>query len=247
MKKWMFFLVLLSQMAFAAPFVSKVIPIHYVKPDLLVKTLQPMLKKNESISRFENNLVVNVSAETLTTIRPIIHQLDKPKPVFHISIHQDSDNWLKEGYAKADVYSTSSTRAEKDNQSIQVMSGASAFVSTARNYPVLQYGGIGWFGPSVGYERMQSEKGFFIKPVLQGQKIRLSIKRTYSEQDQVNSQVNNQNAFETTTVVPLNQWVKLSETHAPDEQKSAESYSFHAGGNQGYKGSLYIKISIVRP
>lgn len=249
MKKWLILLLLTHSLAFASTNISstnisKVIAVKYVSPDVLVKTLTPMLQPDESISTFENNLVVNVSPETLTKIRPIIHQLDQPKPVFQISVHQDSDNWLNDGYQEADVYSTQDTNAKKDNQSIQVLSGASAYVSTANNYPVVQSAGIGW-GFGVSYERMQSEKGFIIKPSLQGDKVLLSIKRQYSEQDQVNNQSANQGLFETTTIVPLDQWVKLGEMQGADRPSNGSSYSFHAGGSYADKGSLFIKISII--
>ncbi|QDP73451.1 hypothetical protein FOG18_13200 [Legionella israelensis] len=246
MKKWILFpLFLLCFSASSANTIAKVIDVKHVDAKLLQQTLLPILKKGDSISVFENKLVVNVSPETLTQIRAIIHELDKPKPVLLVSIHQGSDNWLNDGYQPADIYSTSSNHAVKDNQSIQILNGTKAFVSTGRNFPVLQQAGTDLF-LGVSYQRMISDKGFFISPVLEGNKIRLTIQRFYDEQSMTDAQSVKQSGFKTTTIIPLNQWVKLSETSASSPTNNNNAYSFHAGEKFEQQGSLYIKIQLIR-
>lgn len=246
MKKWILLsLLLLCTSTLHADNIAKVIDVKYVDAKLLEQTLQPMLKSGESISVFENQLVVNVSPETLTRIRPLIHDLDKPKPVLLISIHQDSDNWLNDGYPQARVYSTSSANVQQDNQSIQVLDGAKAFVDTGSNFPVLQQAGADWLFAGVSYQRMAAKKGFFISPALQGDKVRLTIRRHYDEQSMTDAQSVNQSGFETTTLIPLDRWVKLSETSAPPPTKDNQPYTFQAGKKFEQQGSLYIKVQVI--
>ena len=95
MKKWIFLLILISTHALASDLISKVIPVRYIQAAQLQQALTPFLKSNEQISTMNNNLIVSVSPETLTKIRPIIHQLDVAPVVFNVSIHQGNDTWLR--------------------------------------------------------------------------------------------------------------------------------------------------------
>lgn len=242
-----FILVLISHQAWADKLITKTIAVQYVDANLLVQALKPLLHDNETISVFDNKIILSVSSDTLTKIRPIIHDLDKPKAMLLVKIHQDSENWLDQGYQKADVYSTSSQTLQKDNQSVKVLSGTSAYVNTAENYPVIQWTGVSLFyGGGVAYQRQQSNKGFYIQPTLQGTQVKLFIKRQYGQQNRVNQQDDSNSSVESTMMVPLNQWVKLSETSSAEGHDNGDAYVFQASGGVDYKGALYIKIEKLR-
>ncbi len=245
MKKWIFLLMLISATVFADDLISKVIPVQYIQATELQQALKPLLKGNEQLSVMNNNLIINASPETLNKIIPIIHQLDVPPVVFNVSIHQGDDQWLNNNAQDQTTYSTSSNSTQQDNQSVQVSSGQSAYVTTGANVPVVQQVGIGWFSTGVAYQRMQTEKGFVIQPQLQGQQVKLSIKRPYSQQNTVNQQTINQGMMETTTVVPLDQWVKISQLFGAENQDTDNSDTYQAGGSYEYKGAVYIKIQIA--
>lgn len=243
MIKWLVLILFVSSVAQAQQLISKVIPVEYAQPEKLVSALNPMLQSGESISVYEHSLIVSVSPETLTKIRPLIHQLDVAPTIFLVSIHQGDANWL-DGQEDAIHYGTTSGRQQADNQAVQVQNGSSAFVSTGADYPVINQVGIGW-ETGVGYQRMKSDKGFLILPELKGAKVALTIKRNYSQQNPTDQQSQQEQQSATTTIIPLNKWTKLVQTGGP-ENNSDQSTHYHAGSSFDTNGTLFIKISILK-
>lgn len=245
MKKWFILLLLLSPLSFAQELITKTISLNYIQPAAVIKALKPMLQQGESISSLNNNLIINVTKDTLTRIRPLIHQLDVAPVTFLIAVHQGDANWLDT--EQDDVsYSATSGASRADNQNVQVTSGSYALVSTGSDTPVISQVNAGWVA-GVGYDRMKSQKGFLIRPELKGNKVSIHLKRMYTEPNPVNNQVQNQQEMSTSTIVPLDQWVKLAQMSGPDSNNSEDdSVSYGAGGGNEYKGTLYIKVSISK-
>lgn len=233
-----------SAFVFAGELLHKVIPVTYANPQSLVSALNPVLQSGESIAVFNNNLIANVSPETLTNIRAMLHQLDVPAPVFLISIHQDSDAWAPDEDQQASIYSTDGKDSQTNIQSVQVENGAYALISVGQNVPVLSQVSAGWV-TGVGYDRMKTDNGFLIKPELQGDKVRIQIKRFKAGQDNMNAQNINTQGMQTSTVIAMNQWVKLSSVGGSDENASADATTYQAGGSSSSPTTLYIKVTRI--
>lgn len=251
MTKWIYsicFLFCFNAFAQSPPqgqgLISKVIPITYAQPKQVQQALEPLLKPGETISVYNNSLIVNVSDETLKQIRSIVHQLDVPPQVLLVRIHQGRADWLNQSQDSVS-YSTTGGQEQTDNQSVQVQNGSYAFVSTGTNYPVISEVGVGW-NTGVGYQRMQADKGFMIQPLLQGSKVKIKIVRNYAQQNLVNQENQQDQKSETTTLIPLNKWVVLSQARGPQNQASSDSVSYGAGNSADITGTLYIRVELVK-
>lgn len=245
MRTWiLLFLLVLSPLGFAKDLINKVLPITYAKPAQIEAALKPLLKPGETMSVYNQSLIVHVSEDTLTQMRSLIHQLDLAPSVFIISIHQGDAQWLNEPQDSIH-YSATGKQAQENNQSVQVQSGSYAYVSTGTDTPVVSQVSAGWV-TGVGYDRMKSDKGFLIQPELQGSKVKITIKRMFAQQNRVNQQDQQDQQTATTTLIPLNKWVALSQSRGPENPTAKDSVSYEAGNSFDTDGTLYIKIELVK-
>lgn len=245
MWKWILFLFLFVRIAFAADLITKVIPLSYINANTAEQALKPLLKQGETISASGDQLIVNVSAQTLSTVDTVLQGLDVAPVTFNVYVHQDQANWLDQDNSDNISYGTTSQNTSADSQYVQVMSGSSAFIAMGSNVPVVSSVSGGIWNPGVSYQREQVNQGILVEPKLQGDQVRLKIRRMNNQVDNSNAQqINNQNV-DTTTMISLNQWVKLGSTGQADNS-SEDSVSYNAGANYQQKGTLYIKVSVVK-
>lgn len=242
MKKWFILLLLLSVSIHAQQLIDKVIPLNYAQPNELLPALNAVLQPDESIRVYKNSFIVSVSPETLTKLRNLIHQLDVAPAVFLVAIHQGKADWLDD-QDDSIHYSTTNGQSQADNQSVQVENGASAFVSMGSDYPVISQVDVGW-ATGVGYQRMNAQKGFLIHPELQGNKVKVSIKRTYDQENPVNQNNQQEQQAATTTIIPFNKWVNISQAGG-DDYKMSNTNHYTAGKSFETNTALFIKITLV--
>lgn len=232
--------------AFASDPITEVIPVTYLSTGDAVQALRPLLKEGESVTPSGHQLILTASPETLLTVKNVLHQIDLAPATFAVLVHQDQANWLSQQANNDVTYSTDSEINEGDSQSIQVSSGESAFISTGSNVPVLSSAGAGLWGPGVNYQREQISQGILFSPELQGQRVKLKMRRVNAQMDQVNNQNINQQQLNTTTLIPLNQWVKLgSAGQADTPSDDSDEVTYSAGAKLQEKATLYIKVMVI--
>lgn len=247
MNRFLLILFFFITTAFSADTITKVITLNYISSSVAYQALQPLLAPSDSISTAENKLIVSVSPETLTKIRTVLHALDVAPATFIISVHQDQADWLNTGDNSDIVYSTRSQSNNGDDQSVQVSSGASAFVATGNNVPMISSVGAGSWNLGVSFQREQVNQGFLIEPQLQGSKVRLKIRRMNDQVSMINNQQINTQSVDTTTIISVNKWVKIgSAGQANTATQSSSDVVYTAGGTQQDEQTVYIKVSLVK-
>ncbi|MFI4918024.1 MAG: secretin N-terminal domain-containing protein [Legionellales bacterium] len=245
MNKYLFVLCWSVTTAFATDLTTKVMSLSYINVNTAEQALKPLLNPGESISHAANKLIVTGTPKTLTTIQAVLQELDVPPVTFNVSIHQDQANWLDQDSSDSISYGTSSQTNAADSQSVQVMSGASAFIAMGSNVPLLSSVSGGSLAPGVSYQRAQVSQGILIEPQLQGKQVKLKIRRTNDHVNNSNAQeIDNQNV-DTTTMIPLNRWVKLGSTgQADNSSEQSTDVNYNAGANYQQKGTLFIKVRV---
>ena len=231
---------------FAADLITKVIPLNYMNAGEAEQALNPLLSQGETITHTGNQLILNVSPDTLTKVSSVLHQIDIPPVVFNILVHQDQANWLSTSDNNDIVYGTTGTNNTSGNsQSVQVMSGSSALISTGSNVPVVSSVGAGDWYSGVTYERMDVKEGFLVKPQLVGSQVKLIISRVNSRADNIDAQQIDTQNVNTTTIVPLDEWVKIGSSWQADLlSKPSTDIVYSAGASYQDKATVYIKVSI---
>lgn len=244
MKLWLIGLLLLASNAFPQTMITKVIQLNYLQADKVIQLIQPMIQSGERISGTGQTLVVNVSSDTLTMIRDVLHKIDVPPVTFNIAVYQGDPNWLRTQNSNDVVYSTNPQSQVQRSQSVKVLNGESAFVSTAQQMPIVSAVGVGFF-TGVDYQQHNIENGLLILPVLQGSQVKLTVKRVRQQQNAAGGQQFDNQKINTTVMAPLNKWVPLGSAEGAQNNNNSSSTSFTAGRPFSQNSTLYIKVSIV--
>lgn len=246
MKKWFIGLIFFSMNVFAQqPMMTKVIDLHYQNAAHIIQLIQPLLQDGEQISGSGQTLIVKVTPETLTELRTILHKLDQPPVTFEISVYQGDPDWLSTQNSDTIVITTPSRSDQRQHQSVTVMNGESAFVSTGQDQPVLSSAGVGFF-TGVSYQRRLVQNGLLVEPVLQGDQVRLKIRRIREQDSRVSDQQFDEQKVVTTVMVPLNKWVSLASAQGSQPVADSTTQIFRAGNQFSQNSTLYIKVNVVR-
>jgi hypothetical protein len=245
MNKWLIGLLFLAGNAFSQQMITKVIELNYVQADKVIQLIQPLIQtdEGEKISGSGQTLIVVVSPSTLTQIRDVLHKIDVPPVTFNIVVYQGDPGWLSEQNNNDVVYSTSPQSEVQRTQSVKVMSGESAFVSTGEEVPIVTTVGVGFY-TGVGYQQKNIQNGLLVQPVLQGNQVKLSVKRVREQENAAGGQQFDNQQVNTTVMAPLNKWVPLGSAEG-NQNTDSSSTSYTAGKPFSQNSTLYIKVSVV--
>lgn len=244
LQKWMLGLfLLLATPVWAQPLISKVIELNYLPANQVIELIQPLIKNGEQISGLGQTIVLKVSPQTLTDIRNLIHKIDIAPVTFKITIHQGEADWLKK-QGKAVVYSSRSLHKSPINQSVQVMNGQTALVSSEEQIPIIQAAGFGFY-TGVIYQQQPVQTGLLIRPIAQGTQVQLTLRRIRQEEQNTRYQQFSEQRIDTTIMAPLNQWISLGAANGMDEEDQSTVYSTSRPFIKN--ATLYIKITIINP
>ena len=145
------------------------------------------------------------------------------------------------------MISTNAQNTQQQNQTVTVMNGESAFVSTGQDQPVLSSAGVGFWASGVSYDRRLVQNGLLVAPELQGQQVKLSLKRIREQDSQASNQNFDQQQVMTTVMVPLNQWVPLASAQNGQPIANSNSEVISAGNQYSENSTLFVKISVIQP
>ena len=137
MKRWLIGMLFLATNAFSQTMMTKVIELNYLPADQVIQLIQPLMQNGEKVSGSGQTLIVKVSPQTLTQIRDILHRIDVPPVTFNVSIYQGDPNWLSSQNSNSVSYSTQPQSEKLRSQSVHVMSGESALISTGEEVPII--------------------------------------------------------------------------------------------------------------
>lgn len=247
MKKWAMIFFFISFSVFAdSALISKVIQLQYVDADKVISLVQPLLQEGEAVSGSGQTLVVKVQPDTLTQIRNLLHKIDTPPVTFEVSIYQGPADWLQNDQSTVSYSTSMSETNMQKSQSVKVMNGESAFVSTDSEAPIVSSVGVG-FWTGVNYQQHPIKKGLLVEPTLQGQQVKLKVRRIREDQNQLQgTQQFDSQQTDTTLMVPMNQWVLLSSAEgAVDPDNNNNSVSYSTGNQYSQSSTLYVKVNVV--
>lgn len=243
MKPWLIGILFLASNAFSQTMLTKVIDLNYLQANKVIQLIQPLMQQGEKVSGSGQTLIVNVSPQTLTQIRGILHKIDVPPVTFNISIYQGNPDWLSSQNSNSISYSTQPRSEQLRSQSVKVMSGESAVISTGEEVPIISSVGAGYYG-GIDYQQHEIRNGLMVWPVLKGSQVKLTVKRVREQANAAGSQQFDNQQVDTTIMAPLNKWVSLGSAEgSKNTDPTATSYS--AGRPFSQNSTLYIKVSVM--
>lgn len=227
----------------AQTLLSKSIELHYLQAEQVVELIKPLMKSGEQIKGAGQILVLSVSPQTLTEIRAILKKIDVPPVTFDITVYQGDATWLQTRGNRV-VYSTRSQTQSPPSQSVKVMNGQTALVSMDNQIPIVKAVGLGFF-PGVVYQQYNIQTALLVRPLLQGSKVQLTVKRIRQQQNAPVGQQFGQQQIETTIMAPIDQWISLGTTNG-DNNLNQSSTVYSTRGSFVKNSTMYIKVSMVK-
>lgn len=240
MSQWFFLLVLVATGAFSQ---GKVIQLHYLQVEQAVQLIQPLLEENDKVGGSGQTLVIKANSSTILQIREMLHKVDVPPVTFTVSVYQGDPEFLSVQNNNSIVYSTQPQSEKQRSQSVKVMNGSAAYIDTNEEMPIVSSVGVGLF-TGVDYQQHQVKNGFWVQPTLQGDQVKLTIKKIREQISSAGGQQFDNQQVNTTVMVPMNKWVLLGSAEGAQPVDNS-SITLSAGRSYSQNSSLYIKVSLV--
>ena len=169
-------------------------PLQHKTPKSIIPSIEPFLKSGETISAANNELILRVNKGSVLELKKIINKLDSPS--HRLIVYVNRDGKFKphtQGYninftsqmthqhrnkGKLTVYSTHQRSNDNNNQSIQVLDGHTAHISSGINEPIhniqtINYGRYSHTSSNTEYR--EASTGFYVTPHLHKESVTLEI------------------------------------------------------------------------
>ena len=173
-------------------------PLQHKTPESIIPSIQPFLQSGETVGAAHNELILRIKKENISELKRLINKLDKPSHRLVIYINRDGKfKQHTQGYninqelkvsinsdsehnyqGKLKIYSTHQRSDDNNNQSIQVLDGHTAHISSGISEPIsniqiIRYGQHSHI--SSGTEYREASKGFYVTPRLHNASVVLEI------------------------------------------------------------------------
>ncbi len=234
-------LALFVPLALAQVTVLEVIPLKYRTAEQVIPIIQPMLAKGGSVSGLQNQLVVRTTPGNLQEIRRILASVDaKPRRLL-VTVRQDADSDAGRRAAevsgsvridggsthigtgpnddglRARVIDTRRVQSERNQQTVQVLEGNSAFIRIGQSVPVPRQQVVQTvIGGQVVTQVVDSAEyrevgtGFHVLPRVTGDNVTLDINPQHDTLNQQLPGAINTQHVATTVSGRLGEWIEIA-------------------------------------
>ena len=236
-------------------------PLQHKAPNELIGSIKELLQAGETVIAGPNELILRLQPQHVDEIKSLIHRLDQPSHRLLIYVsHQRQLNQQLQGYdgqahlqaglhsntslqGHIKIYSSRDTENDQNKQSIQVLDGHTAYISTGVNQPstsiyISQHNAHAHISSNTYYKERSS--GFYLTPRLSKDSVILNIS-PWSEQTPSNNGASNFNRATTVIRSRLNTWTELSNVNQWSEQGTSKVLGQTNKTSQN-SNSIWIKV-----
>lgn len=246
-----------------------VIELGYRTAAEILPVIKPLIVAPGVATGLNSTVIIKGTAEEIVVVREIISSLDKTPKNLMVSVsHSLTDSLQEHGgsisstvkigdktvttygnfnnQSNINVYSTRSKSGANEVQHVRVLEGREAFIRFGESVPVGHstlhiYAGGSELHESVTYRAI--DRGFYVRPRLQGDTVYLAITPFRDKQRQYDSGVDTQ--YQTTTVsTGLSEWIQIGGVSNDSSQTdSGILYSTRASNEAIH--NIYLKVDLV--
>lgn len=243
------------------------IAINYADPEQIVMVIKPYLSADSSVSLYQNQLILNVTAEELTKTRELLSQLDGAGRQLLVSLRSDasgSDNGRSldiDGVIKSGNTSITTgagggstetrtvvrvndyrgTTNDKGSQSVRATEGIAAYISTGMSAPIQSY----TTGPD-GHRYYQQDyvdavSGFYATTWVNDAVVRITIEQ---RNNQLEGQTISTQQLQSQVSGTLGQWLPIGVIDQTATQKNQDIGS-RGQSSRASSTQLFIKVELL--
>lgn len=228
---------------------TQIVPLQHQLPENIVSPLKALYEKELKITHFNNQIILHGNKTWVGQAKETLLQLDKPLAMLTIQVRFDLDNdhlhlhhyptkhWPKR------VYHTDTNEANL--QTLKVMSGHSAFISTGKSVPFVER--LATYPDNVdavtSLQFKNVEQGFYIKPFLKDKMVTLHISPFFDRIAHTGGGQIKTFSARTLVDVPLNEWTLIGETGNKIYTDQELNFARYYHTTQKNKKAIWVKIT----
>ena len=262
----LFLLCFSASLAFAQRHLTT-LPVGYANTEQLVAVIKPYLSEGSSVSVYQNQLVLNVTAEELEKTRELLKRLDMAPRQLLVSVKTEGtgsdsnrgvnvDTVIKSGNVvitngqevrgnesrtTVRVQDRNSSGTDNGNQSVRVTEGMPAYIGTGMTAPVQSYS----VGPDgrryYQQDYVNATAGFYATTWVNDGVVRVSIDQS---NDKLQGQTIATQQLQSEVSGRLGEWIPMGELNNAASQRSSGIGSV-AQTSQARATRLYIKVEAL--
>jgi len=238
-------------------------PLQHKTPESIIPTIQPFLQSGETVGAAHNELILRLKKENISELKRLINKLDKPSHRLVIYINRDGKfKQHTKGYninqelkvaigsgsqhnyqGKLKIYSTHQRSNDNNNQSIKVLDGHTAHISSGISEPIsniqiIQYGQHSHVSSNTEYR--EASNGFYVTPRLHNESVVLEI-APWSQQALTDNATPSFTRASSVIRGRLNTWIELSGINEHASQSSTGILSKHRKTTKN-KQQIWLKV-----
>lgn len=239
-------------------------PLKHKAAQDIIPVIQPFLQRGESIGAASNELILRLNKKNIRELTLLINKLDKPNHRLVIHVNRDGNiNHQQEGIdansrlniglgpdasssykGRIKVYSSHQRNTDNNKQSIQVLEGHTAHISSGvsepvRNISIQQYGAQRYISSNTQYK--EASNGFYVTPRLSNDSVILEIAPWYEEPLSKNRTHAKFTRASTVVRGRLNTWIELVGINEHGSQSSADIISRRTTSTTQHQ-SIWLKV-----
>jgi len=229
---------------------TEVIELGHVLPEDVIPALEPLLQPDDSLSVFRNSLVVTADQDTLTRLKGLVAELDRPLRNLLISIRRGGDTVTEgggvsaggtistDGNSRVQVQTSrrASTRARGGEQSLRTLEGRRVLIADGQLVPVAT---STYWGTGVGYADVQ--QGMVVSARVVGDRVVLSVS---ARNDEAQGGRIRTGELETEVSAQLGEWIYLggvARASSRDATGIATRYGTRGSANE----SIEVRVELL--
>jgi len=263
---WLLVLCFLASPALAEREVTT-IAVNYASPEQIAAAIRPLLSPGSSVSVYQNQLVLNVTAEELANTRGLLQKLDVLGRQLLVSLRTESsgeddrrgvdvDGVIKSGNTvvttrrdgrhseeRTTVRVTNSrgTATGNGNQAVRATEGMPAYIATGMSAPVAGY----TLGPDgrryYQQDYLQAVAGFYATAWVNGNTVRIGIDQS---DDALQGRAISTQQLRSEVSGALGQWIPIG-VLSDSATRQDSGIASHAQSTRVSSTQLFLKVELL--
>lgn len=214
----------------------------------LLPLIQSQLNQGSSAQAYQNQIILNASADETAKIKALLQQIDKTGRQLLITVKKQGDTAQSQQQNNTQVTISQSGNSRTETRVTTHIRGASASSQGYGEQSVRATEGLASF-ISIGKSRLYQDgdqgqawqpanTGFYITPFIHGDNVNLQIKQ-FDNQHRSQQHMAQQQLNSTVTGL-LNQWILIGAINSESQQRQQKNTQTQQSNSQ-----IYVKVELL--
>ncbi|WP_281646377.1 hypothetical protein [Parendozoicomonas sp. Alg238-R29] len=250
-----------AAMGIAAERSVVVLPLKHIVPDQVLPPVQAILPEGATATSYNNQLILRVSKEELSTVESLLQQIDKASQQLLISVRTPkkqgtandgisvngtfSDGRVQIGDSsqpgRVIIRSDNASTKQNGLQSVRATEGLPAYITVGTSKPITTYRTDSLGNRQSVTEYKAADQGFYVTARIIGDSVQLNIKQTDDEHE--NRSINTRH-LSTTVSGKLGEWITIGGSGVNSSNNNS-GLVVRSSSSKNSSSSVQLKVEAI--